>query len=87
MVYRVNVPQAGNYQLQYRVASPGGGTVNASFHNGAQLGSTAIPVTGGWQTWQTVNGPTVYLPAGEQDISLYVASGGWNLNLWRLNAQ
>ncbi|BFM19991.1 carbohydrate-binding protein [Gilvimarinus japonicus] len=87
MVYRVNVPQAGNYQLQYRVASPGGGTVNTSFHNGAPLGSTAIPATGGWQTWQTVNGPTVYLPAGEQDISLYVANGGWNLNLWRLNAQ
>lgn len=87
MVYRVNVPQAGNYQFQYRVASPSGGTVSASIHNGTVFGSTNIPATGGWQTWQTVNGPTVYLGSGEQDISLYVSSGGWNLNLWRLVPQ
>ena len=87
MVYRVNVPQAGNYQLQYRVASPSGGTVSASLHNSTGLGSTAIPATGGWQNWQTVTGPTVYLNVGQQDISLYVAGGGWNINWWQLVPQ
>ena len=87
MVYRVEVPQAGNYQLRYRVASPNGGTVNASEHNGTVFGDTGIPATGGWQNWQTVTGPTIYLSAGTHDLSLYVATGGWNLNWWELVAQ
>ncbi len=87
MVYRVDVPTSGNYQLQYRLASPAGGVVNASVHNGRNFGDTTVPATGGWQNWQTVSGPTVYLDAGMQDLSLYVAQGGWNINWWRLVAQ
>lgn len=87
MVYRVDVPQSGNYQLQYRVASASGGTVSASIHEGSGLGTTNLPATGGWQNWQTVAGPTVYLDAGERDISLYVTAGGWNINSWRLIPQ
>ncbi|ACY16781.1 Carbohydrate binding family 6 [Haliangium ochraceum DSM 14365] len=87
MVYRVNVPTAGNYRFQFRVASPSGGSVRTSLHNGTVFGDTAIPATGGWQTWQTVTGPTVFLGAGVQDISLYVAAGGWNINRWQLIAQ
>ncbi|MGD8174923.1 cellulase family glycosylhydrolase [Marinimicrobium sp. ARAG 43.8] len=87
MVYRVNVPQAGNYRFEYRIASPNGGQVSASIHNGTPFSSTHIPATGGWQNWQTVSGPTVYLNSGEQDLSLYVSGGGWNLNFWRLVAQ
>ncbi|VUD67281.1 Endo-1,4-beta-xylanase A [Thalassocella blandensis] len=87
MVYRVNVTHTGNYQLRYRVASPAGGSVSASIHNGTSFGSTSIPATGGWQNWQTIDGPSVYLEAGEHNISLYVANGGWNINYWELISQ
>jgi len=87
MVYNVNVPSSGQYQLQYRVASPYGGTVSASEHNGINFGDTQIPVTGGWQKWQTINGPTVYLSEGMHDLSLYVGEGGWNINWWQLVPQ
>ncbi|HOY24565.1 MAG TPA: hypothetical protein PK002_15525 [Cellvibrio sp.] len=30
---------------------------------------------------------TVNLQAGQQDLSVYVRKGGWNINWWQLNAQ
>lgn len=87
MVYQVKVEQSGNYRFRYRVASPNGGSVNASIHNGTAFGNTPIPATGGWQNWQTIDGPSAYLEAGVHEISLYVADGGWNLNFFEINAQ
>lgn len=87
MIYDVNVPNAGYYQIQYRVASPNGGTINASINMSTNFGNTPVPNTGGWQTWQTIDGPTIYLDAGKHDLSLYVVDGGWNINWWRLVAR
>ena len=81
MVYRVNVPTAGSYKIQYRVASlNGGGNIRFEKAGGTPLfGSIAVPSTGGWQTWQTIS-HNVDLPAGQQEVAIAAAAGGFNIN-------
>ncbi|WP_041522358.1 carbohydrate-binding protein [Gilvimarinus agarilyticus] len=75
-----NVPTAGNYQFEVRVASGSGGVLSLDVNGGStSLGEVAIPVTGGWQTWQTVT-LDAYLPAGNHSLGVYATTGGWNLN-------
>lgn len=85
MTYRINIPQTGTYRLEYRVASPTGGTVILG-RDGVDLMSTTVPNTAGYQNWQTVS-TTVSLQAGVQHLTVYVQAGGWNLNWWRLTPQ
>ncbi|MDF2192119.1 carbohydrate-binding protein [Paraflavitalea sp. CAU 1676] len=79
--YRINVPTAGSYTIQYRIASQsGGGNIRLErFGGGTVFGTLAVPSTGGWQTWQTIS-HTVTLPAGQQEIGLAAVAGGFNLN-------
>ncbi|MGY3087234.1 hypothetical protein ACVWYF_000260 [Hymenobacter sp. UYAg731] len=84
----VNFPTTGTYLLEYRVASgAGGGTISADLNAGSiQLGSTAIPGTGGWQTWTTVS-KTVTINAGTYNFGIYAQTGGYNLNWVRITKQ
>jgi beta-glucanase (GH16 family) len=76
----VNFPVTGAYTLSYRVASPNGGTVSSDLNAGSiQLGSTAIPATGGWQNWTTVT-KTVNINAGTYNLGVYAQTSGWNIN-------
>lgn len=79
--YRINVRTAGTYTVQYRVASlNGGGSIRLErFGGSAVLGTIAVNATGGWQTWATIS-HTVQLQAGQQEIGIAVAAGGFNLN-------
>ncbi len=86
MSYPINVPTSGNYTFQVRVSSPYVGGQLVLSKNGADVGVVTVPNTGGWQNWQTVP-ITVNLQAGQQDLSIYVRKGGWNINWWQLNAQ
>ncbi|OQP56156.1 carbohydrate-binding protein [Niastella populi] len=77
--YKLNVQTAGTYNIRYRVASlNGGGSVQLK-KDTAVLATTAVPATGGWQTWVTVNA-TADLAAGEQTLRLHVPVGGYNVN-------
>ena len=75
--YTVNVPAAGAYALEFRVAAPGAG---GSFHieaNGVNVtGPVSIPSTGGWQTWTTVTRSAVNLTAGSQTWRLVIDAAG-----------
>jgi hypothetical protein len=75
--YTVNVGTAGNYDLEFRIASSGGG---GSFHveaNGVnKTGPIAIPNTGGWQKWVTVTKTGVSLGSGTQTWRLVIDSAG-----------
>jgi len=65
--YTVNVPTAGVYDLDVRVASSGtGGTFHIEVNGVDKTGPIAIPNTGGWQSWTTVRAPGVTLAAGIQ---------------------
>ncbi|WP_208174548.1 cellulase family glycosylhydrolase [Hymenobacter negativus] len=83
MAYTVNVPTAGSYTFQYRVASAsGGGQIRLEQNAGTTvLGSIAVPNTGGWQNWTTITN-TLTLAAGQQDIAIAVPAGGYNINWW-----
>src|SRR5207249_2886045 len=56
--YTTNVLTNGTYTTMARVASPCSGASMQLEVDGTPLGSLAVPNTGGWQTWQTVSGPT-----------------------------
>jgi hypothetical protein len=81
----INFPTSGTYTIEYRVASgASGGTVSSDLNAGAtQLGNTAIPATGGWQTWTTVS-RTVTINAGTYNFGVYAQTGGWNINWIRI---
>jgi beta-glucanase (GH16 family) len=86
MIYRVNVPTAGTYRIQYRVASQnGGGSIRFERAGGSPVfGTIAVPSTGGWQTWQTIQ-HDVTLPAGQQEVAITAAAGGFNINWFSIN--
>jgi hypothetical protein len=77
--YKVNVQTAGTYNIQYRVASLNGGGSIQLRSDTTVLATTAVPSTGAWQTWVTVNA-TADLAAGEQTLRIAVPVGGYNLN-------
>jgi glucosylceramidase len=87
LTYRVDVAQAGTYDLELRVAN-GTGAVAAdaiSIRDAAdtKLATVSVPDTGGWGTWQSVH-TTVTLPAGDQLVTVYCETGGFNLDYLRL---
>ena len=87
MVWDVALPVAGSYLVEYRVASlNGGGALQLEKAGGSPLYGEPVPVprTGGWQAWTTVS-QVVNLPAGQQQITLSVPSGGWNINWLRIS--
>jgi len=80
MKYDVNIKNAGTYQLNYRVASLSqGGRITLSSSLSATIATTDVPVTGGWQNWQTVT-TNVELQYGKQTLTLIANRGGFNIN-------
>ncbi len=81
-----NVNLASGYtNVSARVASAGsGGTVQFRLDSptGPIIGSVVIPVTGGWQTWQTVSGT---LTGGSGVHNLYVVFSGGSGGIGNLN--
>ncbi|WP_432959108.1 family 43 glycosylhydrolase [Micromonospora haikouensis] len=79
---------AGASSFTARVASAGsGGTIEVRLGGptGTRVGVCTVPVTGGWQTWQTVSCP-VTGATGTQDLYLRFAGGSgnlFNLNWWQ----
>lgn len=77
--YSVNVQTTGSYTIEYRAAALNSGGKVDIIANGQTKASTAIPSTGGWQTWTTIT-TAVNLSAGKQTIRLLASGAGWNLN-------
>ena len=75
--YTVTVASAGNYDLDFRVASGGsGGTFHVEVNGVDKTGPITVPNTGGWQTWVTVRRSAVALPAGTQVWRLVMDTNG-----------
>jgi lysophospholipase L1-like esterase len=81
MDYNVNATRAGSYTLNIRLATPGSnGQLQVRNTAGTVLAVMNVPVTGGWQAWQTVN-TSVSLPAGNQTLRIIATgTGNWNIN-------
>lgn len=75
LLYTVDVPTAGVYTLELRVASAvAGGTIRVEVGGQDVTGPIAFPNTGGWQTWQTLTKTGVNLAAGVQPLRLVFAT-------------
>ncbi len=81
----ITIPSSGTYTIEYRVASlNGGGSLRFEEAGGSPLyGTVGIPRTGGWQNWVTIS-HSVNLPAGIHKFGINAASGGWNINWFRI---
>lgn len=79
--YLIDVKAARRYTVAVRVALADGypGSRGRLCIGDSVLWTFAIPGTGGWQTWKTIEGQ-VNLPAGKQRLRVYVEKGPWNLN-------
>lgn len=82
--YRVSVQSAGDYKINYRVATErAGSVVNFEIEeNGAfkTLAETDISSTGAWTTWETQSSNIITLPAGYYNVRIFVKSGEFDLN-------
>jgi predicted alpha-1,6-mannanase (GH76 family) len=81
MEYSINVPESGKYVLNFRMAGKNPGTLLIQ-QSGETLETVAIPATGGWQNWITVEGISVDLSEGTQTIRILAQTSGWNINWW-----
>jgi hypothetical protein len=87
MEYTLNIGESGNYQMNYRIASSGGSTPGFKILlNGTWIDQIAMPDTGGYQNWQTVEGRVVNFDAGQQTLRVEVESSGMNFNWLQLVA-
>ncbi len=84
--YSLNVATAGTYSTQFRVASAQNGGTIQIIKGTTLLGSVTIPTTGGWQTWSTINGPSITLSStGTQTIRLKFVNTNTTGSLMNLN--
>jgi glucosylceramidase len=88
LTYRVNIPAAGHYDLELRVANGSGADApNAvSLRDAAEttLATVSVPNTGTWTTYQSVHAP-VDLAAGDQLVKIYCETGNFNLDYLRIS--
>ncbi|MFI7061212.1 carbohydrate-binding protein [Kribbella sp. NPDC050124] len=85
--YRLDITNAGTYGLELRVANGTGAVapdaISIRDNSGAVLAKLSIPDTGGWSTYQSIH-TQLTLPAGDQLLTIYCESGGFNLDYLRL---
>jgi len=81
MDYHINIANAGNYTVSFRLASPNNdGRFQLRASDGTVLASINVPNTGGWQNWRTVP-VVVNLPAGQQTVRIFnTHASGFNIN-------
>ena len=86
--YLVYVSDDGNYNLNVRTAAQWDtGKIEFQLTNGAASQSISVidlPVTGGWQSWQTTTTETV-LNAGVYSLKMKVLESGFNINWFEFN--
>lgn len=81
--YYVQVAASTRYLIRYRIASAGiSGSIDL-YQNDQKVRTTTIPVTGGWQTWQTIV-DTVGLTQGTGTLKL-VFAGDTGSSLFNIN--
>ena len=84
--YDLPIVSAGNYRIDYRIASQGGSSPGINIKiNSTWVDAVEIPNTGGWQNWQTVEGRIVTFEAGNLTLRVEAVSGGTNINWFSFN--
>ncbi|MBN1597241.1 MAG: carbohydrate-binding protein [Bacteroidales bacterium] len=85
MVYTIDIPMAGDYEISFRTASMNGGGIINVVEGASTLISLDVPQTSGWQNWVTITGESpLTFSEDEYTIRLEVPAGGYNINWWKL---
>jgi hypothetical protein len=86
MTYAVNIPKAGNYSVNFRVAGwAATGRIALQNAENVTLSAANVPNNGGYQKWSTVAGETTFaLEAGAYTFRIYAVGAPWNLNWFEL---
>jgi len=77
--YQVTIETAGEYTVEFRVASEPGSDGFEILLDDTVLDTVTVDATGGWQAYQTKT-VTLTLPAGEASLILNSVGDQWNLN-------
>jgi beta-glucanase (GH16 family) len=81
MEYKLLVEETGTYQITYRVASlDESGEIKLYGKSSLALATTPLPITGGWQIWESVTSQTFTLQEGVYTFKVKASIGGFNLN-------
>ncbi|MDA3862211.1 MAG: cellulase family glycosylhydrolase [Melioribacteraceae bacterium] len=79
--FSVNVEQAGTYKIKLRIASEkSGGMIHLLIDNTQLTNLISVPVTGNYQSWQTLQVSDIELPAGNHELVIKFYFGGFNFN-------
>jgi chitinase len=77
LTYTVIVAEDGEYDLEARVASPGGGgTFHVEFGGRDETGPMEVPDAFDWQEWQTIVNRDLRLNAGRQVMKVVLDAAG-----------
>jgi len=79
MEYDLIVADSGNYKVDLRVAALSQSARIGFVVGGQVLKILDLPVTGGWQIWETVS-TEILLDQGLQKLRIFAFIGGFNLN-------
>jgi len=86
--FKIRVATAGNFSIDYRLATPNGSTGFEVWIDGVKaVDAMAVPNTGGWQTWVTQTSATFAMTAGNHTLRLKSVGKEWNLNWLKVKAQ
>ncbi|MEO8233453.1 MAG: cellulase family glycosylhydrolase [Ignavibacteriota bacterium] len=79
--YTFNATQSGLYDINLNVAAPNtGGKIILSLDGQSITGLLDLPATGGWQNWQYLSTPDIYLSAGNHVLQTRFFFGGFNFS-------
>ena len=87
--YSITIPQAGAYEVDFRVASAGAGGSIEIVSGASPIGSVDVAVTGGWQTYTNVSTIVNFANAGTQTLRLnFNGDAGYlyNINWFSIQA-
>lgn len=83
--YAIEARHSGPLRASFRIASESReGDLQLLDSEGGLLTTVAVPATGGWQRWQTIESGPFQLKEGVQQIRLHAKTGGFNLNWFEI---
>ena len=85
--YKIKVETAGNYIIEYRLASQTGSTGFNALIDGAIVDTQTLAPTGGWQTYITQSSGAIALQPGNYTLKLSSIGQEWNLNWINIKTQ
>ena len=85
--YEILVDQAGEYTIDYRLASQAGSEGFEVLIDNQVVDKQTVPETGGWQSYQTQSSQLFSLSEGQHKLRFRSIGNQWNINWFELKRQ